>query len=102
MGYIHRHAEAVSAYHDFEEENVVIVQTSHSVLGAASYQTTPLSIEAAAKLHQQLGEALDIKRPGFPPAHNCSMLRSRLEERLTALESRLDRTLEVNNLWDGS
>ncbi|SFI80151.1 hypothetical protein SAMN05216275_10525 [Streptosporangium canum] len=129
-GPIYREVTAAPAYHEFEEEHVVLVRATFEVPGLTQHQPLPLSIEAATKLYQQLREALSSipisEQPSylgeiaaavtrtvenmeraketfsFPPAHNCSMLRSRLEERLTALEDRLQNTLEVNELWDGS
>lgn len=97
LGVVHRAVEVVQTYHDFEEEHVVVVRATHEVPGNTSYTVSTLSMEAAADLHRQLGDALN-----YPQSHDCSMLRSRLEDRLTELENRLSNTLEFNHLWDGS
>ncbi|WP_043617264.1 hypothetical protein [Nonomuraea candida] len=57
-GSIHRRASVEGAYHDFEQEHVVVLRTTHHVHGTTSHHVTPLSIEAAIRLHIELGDLL--------------------------------------------
>ncbi|GAA3536885.1 hypothetical protein GCM10022419_015870 [Nonomuraea rosea] len=57
-GTIHRRASVQAGHHDFEQEYVVVLRTTHRVHGTTSHHVTPLSIEAAVKLHQELSDLL--------------------------------------------
>jgi hypothetical protein len=57
-GSIHRRASVEAADHDFEQECVVVLRTTHHVYGATSRHITPLSIETAVQLQQEPGDLL--------------------------------------------
>ncbi|MGN9782808.1 hypothetical protein ACTMTF_15350 [Nonomuraea sp. ZG12] len=57
-GPIYREVTTEATYHDYYDEDVVVVRATFETYGLTQHQPIPLSIAAAIKLYQQLGEVL--------------------------------------------
>ncbi|MEU4726497.1 hypothetical protein AB0G06_43460 [Nonomuraea dietziae] len=72
-GPIYRQAAAETAYHEYHEEHVVLVRATFETYGLTQHQPLPLSIGAAIKLHQQLGEVLRSPVVSEHPSYRWEM-----------------------------